>query len=109
MHYFYLGIAIFLEVVGTSFLKVASATPKPLPIAVVVIGYLSSLFFLSLCLDKLAIGLVYAIWAGLGIVLVAIVGVVFFGERFDLAGVLGIGLIVAGVVVVNGFSTMGGH
>jgi len=109
MHYVYLGIAIILEVVGTSFLKIAYVKPGFWPITVIAISYTTSLAFMTLSLERFPIGLVYAIWAGMGIALVALSGVIFFGEKIDAAGLTGIGLIIAGVVVLNSFSEMSGH
>jgi small multidrug resistance pump len=107
--YFYLALAIFFEVLGTSFLKLTVGFSKLLPSAVVVFAYLVSLYFMTLSIRTLPIGLVYAIWAGTGIAAIAIIGVVFFKETVDWQGITGIGFIIAGVVVLNAFSRMGNH
>tara|TARA_B100000678_G_C17840072_1_gene354750 strand:+ start:71 stop:400 length:330 start_codon:yes stop_codon:yes gene_type:complete len=104
MEYFYLVIAIVSEVVATSALKSTAGFTRLMPAIVVVIGYGTAFYFLSLCLQRIPIGVAYAIWAGVGIVLMAIMGLVVHDQRLDLAGLVGIGLIVAGVVVINVFS-----
>ena len=104
MEYFYLVIAIVSEVVATSALKSTAGFTRLTPAIVVVIGYGTAFYFLSLCLQRIPIGVAYAIWAGVGIVLMAIMGLVVHDQRLDLAGLVGIGLIVAGVVVINVFS-----
>ena len=80
-----------------------------MPTIVVVIGYGTAFYFLSLCLQRIPIGVAYAIWAGVGIGLMAIMGLVVHNQRLDLAGVVGIGLIAAGVVVINVFSAAQVH
>ena len=104
MEYLYLAIAIISEVVATSALKSTSGFTRLMPTIVVVIGYCTAFYFLSLCLQRIPIGVAYAIWAGVGIGLMAIMGLVIHGQSLDLAGGVGIGLIVAGVVVIYVFS-----
>ena len=104
MHYLYLVIAIVSEVTATTALKSAEGFTRLLPSMVVVLGYCASFYFLSLCLQWLSVGVAYAIWAGVGIVLVTILGVVVHGQRLDLPAVVGMLCIVVGVVVINGFS-----
>lgn len=99
-----LALAIVSEITGTTALKLADGFTNLLPRVVVVVGYLASFYFLGLVLEDLPIGLVYATWAAVGIVGTVLVGVMFFEESVDLAGVLGIVLVVAGVVVLNLFS-----
>lgn len=82
---------------------------RPLPSVVVVVGYGLAFYLLSLVLRTLPVGVAYAIWAGLGIVLVTLVGIVVFGEKPDLPAVIGISLIVAGVVMLQMFSKMNVH
>ena len=104
MHYFYLAIAIVSEVAATTALKSSEGFTRLTPSAIVLLGYGSAFYFLSLCLQHLSIGIAYAIWAGVGIVLIAVIGLIVYGERLDLPAVVGMGLIVAGVVVINGWS-----
>ena len=109
MTYAFLFTAIVLEVIGTSALKASEQFTKLLPIIVMVACYGTSFFFLSLVLRTLPVGIAYAIWSGLGIVLISMVGVIWFKQPLDLPAMLGLGLIVAGVIVVNLFSKSVGH
>jgi len=108
MAYIYLGVAILCEVVGTTALKLSNGFTLPLPSFVTVVSYAAAFYLLSLCLRTFSVGFTYAIWAGVGIVLIAGVGVLYLGEKADLPGLVGIGLIVVGVVVLNAFSRMSG-
>jgi small multidrug resistance pump len=105
----YLLIAIVAEVIGTSALKPAEGFTKPLPTAIVFAGYATAFLFLSLTLRTIPIGVAYAIWAGLGIALITAIGWAAFGQRLDAPALAGIGLIVAGVLVINIFSNAGAH
>ncbi len=109
MHYLFLTIAIALEVTGTMFLKVAYLNRGWWPVLIIAISYAASFYFMTLCLERFPIGFVYAVWAGVGVALVAVGGAIFFGERIDAAGAIGVGLIIAGVITLNGFSRMAGH
>ena len=109
MTFVYLILAIVAEVIATSALKASAGVTLPLPSLLVVGGYAVAFYLLSLVLRTLPVGVTYAIWAGLGIVLVTLVGIVVFGEKPDLPAVLGITLIVAGVVTLQVFSKMNVH
>ncbi|MGY6566145.1 DMT family transporter [Billgrantia aerodenitrificans] len=109
MAFVYLALAIVAEVVATSALKATHGFTRLVPSLVVVVGYAIAFYMLSLVLRTIPVGIAYAIWAGLGIVLVALVGIVVYGQRPDLPAVLGIALIVAGVVVIQLFSRMSAH
>ncbi|BBI64083.1 QacE family quaternary ammonium compound efflux SMR transporter [Vreelandella sulfidaeris] len=109
MTFVYLVLAIVAEVIATSALKASIGFTRPLPSIIVVVGYGLAFYLLSLVLRTLPVGVAYAIWAGLGIVLVTLVGIVVFGEKPDLPAVLGISLIVAGVVMLQVFSKMNVH
>jgi small multidrug resistance pump len=104
MMYLYLGIAIVAEVFATSFLKKTDGFTVLWPSVLVIIGYLCAFYFLSLTLKTMHVGVMYAIWCGLGSVLIAIAGVIFYNQKIDLAGSLGIALILLGVIVINLFS-----
>ena len=104
MAYMLLFIAIVSEVIGTSALKMSDGFSKPGPSIVVVIGYGCAFYFLALVLKSIPVGLAYAIWAGVGIALITIVGAVFFKQTLDAPALGGIGLIIAGVLVINLFS-----
>ena len=93
------------EVLATSALKESQGFSKLLPTLLVMAGYGASFYFLSLVLQTIPIGVAYALWAGLGIVLITIVGAVVFGQKMDLAAILGIALIISGVVVLRVFSS----
>jgi small multidrug resistance pump len=105
IHWFYLTIAIFAEVLGTSFLKQAEGFTRFWPSLTVVGSYVVAFYFLSLTLRTLPIGIAYAVWAGAGVALIALVGSVFFGQQLDGPALAGIVLIVAGVMVINLFSS----
>ncbi|MGS2744792.1 DMT family transporter [Halomonas sp. LS-001] len=109
MTFIYLVLAVVAEVIATSALKSSLGFTRLWPSLLVLVGYGVAFYLLGLALRTLPVGLAYAIWAGLGIVLVTLVGMVVFGERPDLPGVLGIALIVAGVVVLQVFSKMSVH
>ena len=104
MVYIYLIIAIVAEVVGTSALKATEAFTRLWPSLLVVVSYSCAFYFLALCLRSMPIGIAYAIWSGLGIVLVAIAGIFIYREIPDLPGVIGITLIILGVIILNVFS-----
>ncbi len=109
MAFVYLALAIVAEVVATSALKATEGFTRPWPSLIVVAGYVLAFYMLSLVLRTIPVGVAYAIWAGMGIVLVALVGALVFGQRPDLPAVLGITLIIAGVVVIQLFSRISVH
>lgn len=109
MHYLFLGIAILSEVVATSALKNAEGFTRLLPSLVVAVGYGAAFYFLSLALRVIPIGVAYAIWSGIGIVLISIVAYFLHGQKLDLPALLGMGLIVAGVLVIQLFSRSQAH
>lgn len=109
MPYLYLTIAIVGEVIATSSLKASEGFTRLAPSVVVVIGYGVAFYFLSLTLQAIPIGTAYAIWSGLGIVLVALAGWLVFGQKMDIWGAVGMALIVAGVVVLNFVSKAAPH
>jgi len=104
MHYLYLAIAILLEVIGTSCMRASDGFTKTLPTLGTLIAFVTCFYFLSLALKSIPLGLAYAIWAGVGIILTAMISVVIFKDRLDLPAIIGIGFIVIGVVVMNLFS-----
>lgn len=104
MTYLYLAIAIVAEVVATSFLKSCEGFTRLWPSVVVLAGYAFAFYFLSLTLRSLSVGIVYAIWSGVGIVLVSLIAWILFGQKLDLPAIVGMFLIVIGVVVINLFS-----
>jgi small multidrug resistance pump len=109
MSYVYLAVAIIAEVIATSALKSSQGFTKPLASIIVVLGYGIAFYCLSIVLKTIPIGIAYAIWAGLGIVLISIVGYFFYQQKLDLAAGIGMSLIVLGVVVINIFSKSLAH
>jgi small multidrug resistance pump len=109
MSYLYLAIAIIAEVIATSSMKASEQFTRLVPSVVVVLGYACASFFLSLVLKTIPVGIVYAVWSGLGIVLVALVAAVLYRQVPDWPCALGMALIIAGVVVINLFSKTAVH
>lgn len=109
VQWIYLAIAIAAEVVGTSFLRSTQGFTKLVPSLLVVAGYGLAFFFLSLTLEKIPVGIAYAVWSGAGVTLIAAIGWLFLGQKLDAAAIVGMGLIVAGVVVLNLFSKTAAH
>lgn len=104
-----LAIAIVAEVIGTTALKASDGFTRLWPSAVVVVGYGVSFYCLSLVLRSIPVGITYAVWSGLGIVLISLVAFAVYGQRIDTAGLIGMGLIIAGVLVLNLFSNSAPH
>lgn len=96
-----LSLAILAEVIATSALKLSDGFSRLWPSVVVVAGYAIAFFLLALTLKRMPVGIAYAVWSGAGTVLITLVGLVAFRQRLDVAGVVGIALIVAGVLVLN--------
>ncbi|MEO1042013.1 MAG: multidrug efflux SMR transporter [Pseudomonadota bacterium] len=109
MAYAFLIGAIIFEVAGTAALKLSDGFTKLWPSSITVIGYGASFYLLSLSLRTLNVGYTYAIWSAVGLILLALIGALFMDETVDLAGILGIGLIAAGVIIMSVYSKMGGH
>ena len=104
MTYLMLLIAIIAEVAATSALKAADGFTKLWPSVIVVVGYATAFYFLSLTVRVIPVGIVYAIWSGVGIALIALVGWLILGQKLDVLAIAGIGLIAAGVMVISLFS-----
>lgn len=109
MAWLYLGVAIIAEVIATSALKASQEFTRLGPSLLVIAGYALAFYCLTLVLRTLPVGIVYAIWSGLGIVLVSVVAAVIYKQQPDLPAMLGMGLILAGVVVINLFSKTVAH
>ncbi len=101
MLYLVLVVAIVFEVLGTSAMQAAQHFTKAVPTATMIVCYAIAFFCLSYTLKSIPVGIAYAIWSGLGIVLISLVGYFVFGQKLDLAAVVGLGLIIAGVLVLN--------
>ncbi|MFN3437984.1 MAG: SMR family transporter [Acidovorax sp.] len=107
--YLLLGLAIAAEVLGTSALKASDGFTRLAPSLITVVAYGVSFYLLSLTLKSMPIGIAYAVWSGVGIVLISAIGWLLYGQRLDAPALIGLGLIVAGVLVVNLFSKSAGH
>ena len=103
--YFFLTAAIFFEVAGTMLLPVTQNFTKLVPTSVLAVCYLSAFYLLTFVVNKLPIAIVYATWSGLGVFTIAILGYIFFKQTLSWPAIVGLFLIVAGVVLVNSFSS----
>jgi len=104
VQFVYLIVAVIFETFGTACLKASNEFTKLWPSLGVIIGFAGAFYFLALTLRYMPIGVVYAIWSGLGIVLITLIGLFFFKQSLDAAAYIGLGLIILGVVVINMFS-----
>jgi small multidrug resistance pump len=107
--YAYLAIAIVAEVIATSALKASDGFSKTTPSIIVGIGYFIAFWCMSQTMKTLPVGITYAIWSGVGIVLITMIGWVLFRQKLDAAALFGMALIVAGVLVINLFSKSAAH
>lgn len=108
-NYWFLAFAIAAEVVATSALKASQGFTRLAPGALTVVGYIIAFYCLSMTLRTIPVGIAYGIWCGVGIVCVSIIAYFVYGQKLDLPALLGIGLIIAGVVVINFFSKSTAH
>lgn len=102
--YLYLFVAIIFEVVATTALKQTDGFTRLIPSLVTVVGYALAFYFLALTLRTMPVGIVYAIWSGAGIILITAIGWILFRQALDFPALVGMGLILAGVLVINLFS-----
>lgn len=109
MAYLYLAIAILTEVIGTSALKASKEFTQLIPSVIVVLAYGASFYFMALALRSIPLGITYAIWSGLGVVMITIAGIFLYKEVPDLPAIIGIGLIVCGLTVIHLFSKTAAH
>ena len=109
MGYLYLSIAVAAEVIATSALKASDGFTRPLPTVIVALGYGIAFYFLSLVLKTVPVGVAYAIWSGTDIVLIGLIGWLVLKQPLDLPAMLGMGLIIAGVAVIQLFSRTAAH
>lgn len=108
-HYLFLFAAVVFETIGTSALQSSHQFTRLWPSLLVVVAYGLSFYLLSIPLKVMPVGIVYAIWSGLGIVLIAAIGFAIFGQRLDLPALLGLALIIAGILIIHLFSATAGH
>lgn len=104
MNWLYLIIAIVSEVFATSALKASMGFTRLVPSVIVIVGYSSAFYFLSLTIRTIHLGIAYAIWSGVGVVLISLAGWLLYDQKLDLAAIVGIALITAGCLVLNVFS-----
>lgn len=109
MHYIYLFVAVLAETIGTSALQASQQFTRLWPSVLVVIAYGISFYLLGLTLKYMPVGIVYAIWSGLGIFFIALIGFVVFGQHLDAAALLGLSMIVGGVIIIHVFSNSTTH
>lgn len=109
MHYLYLVVAIACETIGTTALQASQQFTRLWPSVLVVVGYGAAFYFMALTLRVMPVGVVYAIWSGLGVVMIAAIGYVVFGQKLDLPAVLGMCLIICGILVIHLFSNTTAH
>ena len=109
MPYLILALAVLAETIGTAALQASQQFTRPLPSIVVVVAYALAFWLLAISLKTFPVGIAYALWSGLGIVFIALIGIFVFGQRLDLPAVLGMALILAGIVVINLFSKATAH
>jgi len=109
-HWLALAIAIIAEVIGTTALKASNEFTRLIPSLIVVVGYGTAFYFMSISMRVLPVGIMYAIWSGMGIVLISVLGWLVFGQTLDTPAVIGLAFIIVGVIIVNVFSkTVVGH
>jgi small multidrug resistance pump len=107
--YIYLLTAVVFETIGTSALQASEQFTRTRPLLLTIACYAATFYFLSMALRGMPVGVAYAIWSGLGIVLIALIGLIWFGQKLDAAALVGLGLILAGVAVINLFSNTVTH
>jgi small multidrug resistance pump len=105
--YAYLGLAVLFEVIGTAALKASETLTKPMPVAIMVVSYMITFFFMAQVMRYLPVGVTYAIWSGLGIVLISIISAFYFKEWLDAPAIVGLVMIIAGIVIIQVFSKTG--
>ncbi|MDU8913093.1 SMR family transporter [Aestuariicoccus sp. MJ-SS9] len=109
MPYLTLALAVLAETIGTTALQASQQFTRPLPSIVVVVAYAAAFYLLGNALKFFPVGIAYAIWSGLGIVLIAVIGFAVFGQRLDLPAILGMAMILGGILVINLFSGTATH
>lgn len=107
--YTYLAIAICAEVIATASMKAVKGLSTPLPLLLMVCGYGVAFWMLTLVVRSIPVGIAYAIWSGLGIVLISVAALVIYGQKLDVPAMVGMAMIVGGVVVIQVFSNTAGH
>ncbi|OTQ75617.1 multidrug efflux SMR transporter [Gilliamella apicola] len=101
--------AIICEVIATSSLKLSNGFTNLVFSIITIIGYSASFYILSLALKTIPVGIAYAIWSGIGIIIISLIAWIFLKQSLDLAALIGMGFIIFGVVIINLFSNISGH
>lgn len=109
MHYVWLILAIVAETLGTTALQASNQFTRLWPSVAVVLSYGVAFYFLALTLKSMPVGIVYAVWSGLGIVCIAAIGYVLFGQKLDLPALIGMGMILCGILIIHLFSNSTTH
>ncbi|MEX0311866.1 MAG: multidrug efflux SMR transporter [Tateyamaria sp.] len=109
LHYVYLIVAVAAETIGTTALQASNQFTRIGPTLLVVVAYGLAFYFLGIALKYIPVGIAYALWSGLGIVLIALIGFAVFGQRLDLPAVLGLAMIIGGIIVIQLFSKTATH
>ena len=109
MHYIILFFAIVTETIGTTALQASNQFSRLWPSLIVVVSYAASFYLMALALKVIPVGIAYAIWSGVGILMIAIIGFTVFGQKLDLPAILGMGLILAGILAIHLFSATSTH
>ncbi|MCC1491830.1 SMR family transporter [Cognatishimia sp. F0-27] len=109
MPYLILACAVLAETIGTSALQASQQFTRLVPSVIVIVAYGAAFYLLALALRHFPVGIAYAMWSGLGVVFISIIGLVVFGQKLDLPALLGLGLIIAGIIVINVFSNTAQH
>ncbi len=109
VQYIYLFFAIVSEVIGTTAMQASAQFTRLWPSVLMVVAYGGSFYFMAMALKYMPVAIVYAIWSGLGIVFIGLIGWIWFKQSIDPAGIIGVSLIIAGVVVIQLFSDSASH
>lgn len=109
MPYLILAFAVLAETIGTTALQASQQFTRVGPTIIVILAYGAAFYLLGIALKYFPVGIAYAIWSGLGIVLIAAIGLVVFGQKLDLAAILGMGFILTGIIVIHLFSDTSPH
>ncbi|WP_209503890.1 MULTISPECIES: SMR family transporter [unclassified Ruegeria] len=107
--YLYLLLAVLAETIGTTALQASQQFTRFWPSVIVIVGYAFAFYLLAMTLKVMPVGIVYAIWSGLGIFLIALIGFVVFGQRLDWPAIVGLAMILAGILIIHLFSKTAGH
>ncbi|MBK0326595.1 QacE family quaternary ammonium compound efflux SMR transporter [Rhodobacteraceae bacterium F11138] len=109
VHYVYLVLAVIAETIGTTALQASQQFSRFWPSCVVVVAYGVAFYLLAAALRFMPVGIAYAIWSGLGIIFIAIIGFTVFGQKLDVPAIIGLVLIIAGILIIHLFSATSGH